>query len=46
MSISNLTVLPQYDESIQFENEAVRLIALSDLYKYRRSQGHASSLLP
>lgn len=31
--VSNLTVLPQYDESIQFENEAVRLIALSDLYK-------------
>lgn len=31
--ISELTVLPTYDENIRSQNEAVRLIALSDLYK-------------
>ena len=29
---SALTILPKYDESIRNENEAVRLMALSDLY--------------
>ena len=31
--IQELTILPEYDELIQYENEAVRLICLSDLYK-------------
>lgn len=31
--ISALTVLPEYDKSICDENEAIRLMALSDLYK-------------
>lgn len=31
--IQALTILPEYDELIQYENEAVRLICLSDLYK-------------
>ena len=31
--ISALSVLPAYDENIRSQNEAVRLIALSDLYK-------------
>lgn len=31
--ISALSVLPAYDENIRFQNDAVRLIALSDLYK-------------
>ncbi len=31
--VSALSVLPKYDESIRLENEAVRLIALYDLYK-------------
>ncbi len=31
--ISALTVLPEYNESICEENEAIRLMALSDLYK-------------
>lgn len=31
--ISALSVLPAYDEKIRSQNEAVRLIALSDLYK-------------
>ena len=31
--ISALSVLPDYDENIRSQNEAVRLIALSDLYK-------------
>lgn len=31
--ISALSVLPAYDANIRFQNEAVRLIALSDLYK-------------
>lgn len=30
--ISELAVLPYYDENIRFQNQAVRLIALSDLY--------------
>lgn len=30
---SALTILPEYDESIRKENEAVRLMALSDLYR-------------
>ena len=28
-----LTILPEYDPAIMNENEAMRLIALSDLYK-------------
>ena len=28
-----LTILPEYDPAIANENEAMRLIALSDLYK-------------
>lgn len=28
-----LQILPDYDESIRTENEAVRLVALSELYK-------------
>ncbi|MBP3919927.1 MAG: ATP-binding protein [Clostridia bacterium] len=31
--ISSLTVLPEYNEDIRKENESIRLIALSDLYK-------------
>lgn len=31
--ISALSVLPAYDENIRFQNDAVRLIALSDLYR-------------
>lgn len=31
--ISALSVLPAYDENIRSQNEAVRLIALSDLYR-------------
>ena len=31
--ISALSVLPDYDENIRSQNEAVRLIALSDLYR-------------
>lgn len=31
--ISALSVIPAYDENIRFQNEAVRLIALSDLYR-------------
>ncbi len=31
--ISALSVLPEYDENIRSQNEALRLIALSDLYK-------------
>ncbi len=31
--ISALSVLPTYDENIRYQNEAVRLIALSDLYR-------------
>ncbi len=31
--ISELSVLPVYDDNIRFQNETVRLIALSDLYK-------------
>lgn len=31
--ISELTVLPPYDENIRFKNDAIRLIALSDLYR-------------
>lgn len=31
--ISALSVLPDYDNNIRSQNEAVRLIALSDLYK-------------
>lgn len=31
--ISALSVLPEYDENIRYQNEALRLIALSDLYK-------------
>ena len=31
--VSALTVLPEYDEHICLENEAVRLMALSDLYR-------------
>lgn len=31
--VNALTVLPEYDESIRFANESVRLMALSDLYK-------------
>lgn len=30
---SALTILPEYDESIRNESEAIRLMALSDLYK-------------
>lgn len=33
MLISALSVLPDYDENIRSQNEAVRLIALSDLYR-------------
>lgn len=29
---SALTILPEYDESIKNESEAIRLMALSDLY--------------
>lgn len=31
--ISELTVLPEYDQNIRSQNETLRLIALSDLYK-------------
>ena len=31
--LEELTVLPEYEEDICFENQAVRLMALSDLYK-------------
>lgn len=31
--ISALTVLPEYDESVRNENQAVRLMALSDIYQ-------------
>lgn len=31
--ISELTVLPLYDENIRYKNDAIRLIALSDLYR-------------
>lgn len=31
--ISALTVLPEYEESIRYENQAVRLMQLSDLYR-------------
>ena len=31
--ISALTVLPEYEESIRYENQAVRLMGLSDLYR-------------
>lgn len=31
--ISALSVLPDYDDNIRFQNDAVRLIALSDLYR-------------
>lgn len=31
--ISALTVLPEYEESIRYENQAVRLMVLSDLYR-------------
>lgn len=31
--ISALSVLPEYDENIRSQNEAVRLVALSDLYR-------------
>lgn len=31
--VSELTILPEYDESIRTESEAVRLMALSDLYR-------------
>lgn len=31
--ISAMSVLPEYDDSIRKENQAVRLIALSDIYK-------------
>lgn len=31
--IAALSVFPEYDDSIRFENQAVRLVALSDLYK-------------
>ena len=30
---SALTILPEYDENIRDESEAVRLMALSDLYR-------------
>ena len=31
--VSALSVLPEYDESIRSQNEAERLVALSDLYR-------------
>ena len=31
--ISALTVLPDYNESVRLQNEVIRLVALSDLYK-------------
>ena len=31
--ISALTVLPEYDDSIRNENQAIRLMQLSDLYR-------------
>ena len=31
--ISSLTVLPEYDDSIRNENQAIRLMQLSDLYR-------------
>lgn len=31
--IAALSVFPEYDDSIRYENEAVRLMALADLYK-------------
>ncbi len=31
--LSSLSVIPQYDKNIRYQSEAVRLVALSDIYK-------------